>query len=138
MERVSPMQLGKEYPTTERDSALYALLTCTRSFEPVRLRKHHILPASEFEDCSSEEIAMRKRMRHCSNVDGRVCRRSTLCFSASNWGQYGLCEDCGDEISLERLQVDPLRRVVLIAITNAYAASPSHKCDSDSLPSQSA
>lgn len=79
------MQLGKEYPTTERDSALYALLTCTRSFEPVRLRKHHILPASEFEDCSSEEIAMRKRMRHCSNVDGRVCRRSTLRFSASNW-----------------------------------------------------
>jgi RNA polymerase-binding transcription factor DksA len=113
MERIIPNAVEKECPTTERDSALYALLTCTRSFEPVRLRKHHILPASEFEDCSSEEIDATRESNAQANAPLLERRWTSLseidaAFQRFQLGQYGLCEDCGDEISLERLQVVPL------------------------------
>jgi DnaK suppressor protein len=109
------MQLRKEYSTSERHTALYALLTCTRSFEPIRLRKHHILPASEFEDCSSEEIDAARKSNAQAQANAPLLERRwtslsevDAAFQRFQLGQYGLCEDCGDEISLERLQAVPL------------------------------
>ncbi|MGO9606328.1 MAG: hypothetical protein ACLQAT_23550, partial [Candidatus Binataceae bacterium] len=47
-EKSFPMQLGKENPAAERNTALYASLTYTRSFELVRERC--ALPTNEFDE----------------------------------------------------------------------------------------
>src|ERR1700691_6169046 len=66
----------------------------------------------------------RKRMRHCSNVHGRVCRISTLRVSASNLANTDYVKIAAMKFRWNGFKLYPLRRVVLIAITNAYAGKP--------------
>ena len=107
------MQLGKENPATERNTALYALLTYTRSFELVRERC--ALPTNEFDENRRGKIDVARHHQAQTESDAQLVERCWTSLSATDAaferlrrGQYGLCEDCGNEISLERLKVAPL------------------------------
>jgi RNA polymerase-binding transcription factor DksA len=109
------MQLRKEYPRAERNTALYTLLTCTRSVEPVRVGEYHPLATDEFRDSAEEKIdAARDHLAQTESntqlLEGGWTSLSEIdaAFERHQKGQYGLCEDCGNEISLERLEVLPL------------------------------
>jgi RNA polymerase-binding transcription factor DksA len=107
------MQLGKENPATERNAALYALLTYTRSFELVRERPAR--PTNEFDENRRDKIDVARHHQAQTKSDAQLVERCWTSLSATDAaferlrrGQYGLCEDCGNEISLERLKVAPL------------------------------
>jgi RNA polymerase-binding transcription factor DksA len=107
------MQLGKEDPTAERNAALYSLLTSTRSFE--LLRERCALPTNEFDENRREEIDVARHHQAQTGSGARLLERCWTSLAATDAaferlrrGQYGLCEDCGNEISLERLKVAPL------------------------------
>lgn len=104
------MKSEYEKSTQRRDIALHVLLTRVRSFGGVRERrltptnKCEVHPHDEIDECCDQA-----QPGAGAHLHGWVSLYAIdAAFERLRRCQYGLCEDCSNEISLERLTVVPL------------------------------
>jgi DnaK suppressor protein len=107
------MQSVVENAGAQRRIALRNLLTRARSFEFARVLEPSASGPTEMEvDPRDEMDVAREQEQMETEAHLKEHRWATLsaidaAFVRLHLGQYGLCKECGDEISLERLKAVP-------------------------------
>ena len=107
------MQSAVENAEARRRIALHNLLTRARSFEFARFLEPGASAPTEVEVNPRDEMDVAREQEQMETEahlkEHRWARLSAIdaAFARLHLGQYGLCEECGDEISLERLEAVP-------------------------------
>ncbi len=133
------MEATVENIEAQRTIALRNLLTRARSLEIARVPEPAVSGPTEVEASPPDEMDFAREQEQKETEahlkDRRWARFSAIdaAFERLRLGQYGLCQECGDEMTLERLRAVPFASYCLDCQHERESKAAPESCTAESL-----